>query len=597
MSRSQALLGALLLAAAVAAWPAAAEDVEVRAHLEPEMLAPGEDAFFSIEVSGGVFDRVDFEPDFELLNFEPIGGPTRSSNVRWINGVTHRSLRLTWRLRAADLGPAAVRRISVRVGGERYDLPARQARVVSDPPAGRRRPPVGQPQRPSWRFPDTLEDLWRQRAERREAQRPEIRLVAEATPRRPWAGQQVTFTLWLYTQTSIHQVSLKDLPEFRGFWVEEMTGGDGRRQEAVELDGETFYRTPLLQRALFPLRPGQYRIDPAEVFLVARLVPTNPFAPVLPRAEQIVRASAPLTVDVRPLPPVPPDLAGRWHGLVGDLALDARLVPSELAVGDASTLEVELTGRGNVEGLELPAPRLPPEVDALPPEETGGNRADGTRVTAQRAWSFPLVPRETGTWRLPPLELAYFDPEAGEYRLAATPALMLRARRAAPAAGRAGGPVLHPLKNAALPIEDDPLAPWQRALPWLFALPWAVVLGTALLRRRGADGDGGGPLATFAGRLDAAVAEERPRQAAIAIEAAWRDLLAASRALPPGLPPSRWRQHLRATGADERLLAELDALVEDLHYLRHAPQLSTVAELAAELAERSRRLGCRLAAR
>jgi hypothetical protein len=236
-------------------------------------------------------------------------------------------------------------------------------------------------------------------------------------------------------------------------------------------------------------------------------------------------------------------------------------------------------------------------VDALPPEETGGNRADGTRVTAQRAWSFPLVPRETGTWRLPPLELAYFDPEAGEYRLAATPALMLRARRAAPAAGRAGGPVLHPLKNAALPIEDDPLAPWQRALPWLFALPWAVVLGTALLRRRGADGDGGGPLATFAGRLDAAVAEERPRQAAIAIEAAWRDLLAASRALPPGLPPSRWRQHLRATGADERLLAELDALVEDLHYLRHAPQLSTVAELAAELAERSRRLGCRLAAR
>ena len=40
----------------------------------------------------------------------------------------------------------------------------------------------------------------------------------------------------------------------------------------------------------------------------------------------------------------------------------------------------------------------------------------------------------------------------------------------------------------------------------------------------------------------------------------------------------------------------VEASVDDLHYLRHAPQLSTVAELTGALAQRSRRLGRRLAA-
>ena len=588
-----------LLAGSLAAVPAArAADVRVRAVLEPGEIGPGDDAFFSIEVSGGVFDHVDFRPTFELVNFEQVGGPARSDNLQWVNGVTHRSTKLTWRLRAGDLGIAAVRRISVEVDGERYDLPSRQARVVAEPPSSRRRPLAGQPQPPASPFPSLLEDLWRQGERRREAERPQVRLIAEVTPRSPWVGQQVTYTLWLYTQTSIAQVNTKELPEFRGFWVEEMPRRDDTPTESVELDGETYYRTPLLQRALFALRPGRYDVDPAQAYLVARLAPSNPFAALLPRSEQIERASQPLTLDVRPLPAVPPDLAGSFHGLVGDLSLAARLVPSELAVGDASTLEVKLTGRGNVAGLELPTPRTPAAVEVMRPEESGGNQLDGTTVRADRSWSFPLVPQRPGTWRLPPLQLTYFDPAAGEYRLATAEPLVLRARRGEAQAAAAGGPMLHPLKNAALPLEGAGVPPWRTALPWLFALPWALVLTTVLVRRRrrAAEGPADAADQRFAQRLAVATAEHRPRQSAIALETAWRELLEETHGLPRDLPPSRWRRHLEATGVDERHLAELDELVDDLHYLRHAPELSSVAQLSGELASRSRRLGRRLTA-
>lgn len=591
----RALLPALALLLVLVTGAAAAAEVQATADLEPEVLGPGDVAFFSIEVTGGVFNRVGFDPDFELVNFDAVGNPSRNEGVSWINGVTTRKLQLTWRLRARELGLAAVRGIRVRVGGQVYELPAQQARVVEDPPPSARRPPQATA---PWgrnlprRLPDPLEELWERRRPRRSSEPAEVRLLAEVTPARPWQGQQVTYTLWLYTQASVARINPKAVPEFRGFWVEEIPRPANLPTEPAELDGERFYRTAILRRAVFPLRPGRYEIDPAEIYLVLRTPAANPFGRSLTRHEQVERASNRVTVDVRPLPPPPPDLAGRFTGLVGRMSLDARLVPSELAVGEASTLELTLAGRGNAAGLAAPQPELPDGVELLPAAAGGGNRLDGLRVHTERTWSYPLVPREPGTWRLPPVEVPYFDPDDGTYRLASAPPLVLRARRGAPSTTLAGGPALHPIKNAALP---DGAAAGRRPgdlLPWLFALPWALLLAAGLVRLRRRDDDG--VVERFDRRLDDALAAERPRQTAIAIEAAWHDLLAERFDLPPELPPSRWPEHVTGRGAAADDGDALGELMDDLHYLRNAPQLSTIGQLTGELAARSSRLARRL---
>lgn len=595
MSRPRRLLPAVLaLMALASAAVASAAEVQVSAELQPDVLAPGDVAFFTIEVSGGVFNQVGFDPEFDLVNFEPVGNPTRNEGVSWINGVTSRRLQLTWRLRAGELGLAAVRGIRVRVGGQVYELPAQEARVVENPPptAGRRAPTAPFGRNLPRRLPDPLEELWERRRARRPSEPPEVRLVAQATPAHPWQGQQVTYTLWLYVQTNVARVNPKTMPEFRGFWVEEIPRPANLSTEPAELDGERYYRTAILRRALFPLRPGRYEIDPAEVYLVLRNPAMNPFGRSLLRSEEVARTSNRVVIDVRPLPPPPPDLDGRFDGLVGQMSLDARLVPSELAVGEASTLEINLHGRGNAAGLAAPQPRLPDGVKALPASSDGGNRLDGARVQTERTWRVPLVPQEPGTWRLPPVEVAYFDPDDGTYRLAAADPLVLRARRGAPATTMAGGPALHPIKNAALP--DAAAA--RRAgdlLPWLFALPWALLLTAGLVRLR-RDDDADGAVERFRRGVDAATAAERPRQTAIALEAAWRDLLAERFELPADLPPSRWPGHLTGRGAAPADGEALGELVEDLHYLRNAPQLSSIGQLTGELAERSRRLARRL---
>jgi len=52
--------------------------------------------------------------------------------------------------------------------------------------------------------------------------------------------------------------------------------------------------------------------------------------------------------------------------------------------------------------------------------------------------------------------------------------------------------------------------------------------------------------------------------------------------VPAGTPSRRWRELAAARGAAPETAAELGRLADDLHYLRHAPQLSATATLKSE---------------
>lgn len=126
-------------------------------------------------------------------------------------------------------------------------------------------------------------------------------------------------------------------------------------------------------------------------------------------------------------------------------------------------------------------------------------------------------------------------------------------------------------------------------MPWLFLLPWGLALVVTLARRRKGPsptvGHGG-----FEEKLRAAEPEERPRQAALRIEEAWREELARRWGVPPATPPARWREALAGKKLPAEILDELGRVLEDLQYLRNAPQLSATASLQADVIARSRRL-------
>jgi hypothetical protein len=118
----------------------------------------------------------------------------------------------------------------------------------------------------------------------------------------------------------------------------------------------------------------------------------------------------------------------------------------------------------------------------------------------------------------------------------------------------------------------------------------ALILGWKRLRRRNRPAR-----RRLVARLRAALAQAQPRHAAGEAEQAWRDFLRERYAVPTDTAPTQWPGLLAARGLGPALGGELLRLLEDLHYLRYAPQLASTDSLQRDLLERSRRLARRLA--
>jgi hypothetical protein len=634
------LLAALWLAAAAAGPLAAAAPVQIHVSLEPQVIGIDETATLTIEAEGGGISSLQFTPELTLDNLERVDGGSQFEDLNLVNGNLSRSFRYALRLRPVAVGPARVRLLVLHLRGQMVRLPDQVIHVQQQPagqPAGGT-PPAGpggalQPRDPA----DLFEQLFgaaHRSAEPPAAPGPAAFLRAEVQPAKPLVGEQAIYTLYLYTRQDVAAINATAMPTFRGFWVKDLPQPERLTPEMVTTLGARYGRVAILRKALFGLRPGPHPLEPAGCDVVIEPPSRGFFGPLpMARPEELHLRTPDLAVDVQPLPAAPPD----FGGLVGQVSLTARLQPYSLRIGEGATLTVTLAGAGNLQGVAPPRLDLPGGLSAFPPQQQSEDHLNGATVAGQRIWTFVLVPRLPGRFAVRPQAITYFDPGHREYRLAESPPLSLTALPAPAAASAAapagtGGAGRHPGPDAAPHGEARdgwwswPPHGWASLLPWL-ALAWGAVLTVLVVRRRaqpavfagtapaartgaagGGAGPGGGsaaaePSAAGAGATDPAelerklreaAREDRPRQAAALVEQGWRDYLAGRWGVPATMPPRRWAAALASQGAPPDLADQLVSLVEDLHYLRYAPQLSTTAAVRDQLLAGSRRLLRRL---
>ena len=573
----------LLLLPALAA-AAAAQEVRVDLELGPGgSIGLDELAVLNIRVDGADVRRLRPEADFELENLRVASGPSTSNRLLFHDGAAARSLTLTWYLRPLAVGTARVHSARLRLGTREIPLPEAQLKVAE---------PVERRSDVAAREPDAPRDVFRADslenpfgAPRRRARRvapPQIYLRAAVEPAEPYVGEQVLYTLYLFTQADVRSVNPEELPDFKGFWSRVVPQPEQLRPKMIYRQGERIGRVVLLQRALFPRRAGRFEIEPVTARLAALMPDDSPFRS-LPRTREILRSSDPVTIDVRELPPPPTG----FQGAVGEIELSAELTPTELEVGDAATLELTLSGLGHFQGLPPPLLGELPGIKVFPPQQRSNETVERKNVAGERTWSFVLVPERPGNRRLPAIEVPFFDPAQERYRLASVTPPALNVKGSTGRSQLEGRTVeLHSIRTAALP----PPGTGRRAdlRPLLFGLPWLLAAAVLLLRRRGAGHRS--RRQRLLERLRLAAESGRPRQAAAEIEEAWRQFLHDRWDLPPGSPSTQWGTQLAARGVRRKAADELVKLADDLHYLRYAPKLSSTEELQRELIERSRRL-------
>jgi hypothetical protein len=171
------------------------------------------------------------------------------------------------------------------------------------------------------------------------------------------------------------------------------------------------YFTYQLQKQFRPIYAGAQAIPPV---LVKATLPTQVDARGRAlRTEKFVTSSAPLTVDIRPVPSA--GQPASFSGAIGRFHLDVDANPKILRVGDPLSLTLTLRGEGLLDTVHPPAleqqSKLAQDfkVQADPPAVKTDSDA--------KTFTYTLRPRRAGSREVPPIEVAYFDPDTQRFQV------------------------------------------------------------------------------------------------------------------------------------------------------------------------------------
>lgn len=327
----------------------------------------------------------------------------------------------------------------------------------------------------------------------------------------PYQGEQIIYTFRFYQGASLLQDPSYDPPTFTGFWSDQQPE---QTTYTTEANGRTYFVTEL-QTVLFPTVSGEVIIDPATLEIPGGFFSAGG-----------VFTTEPITVNVRPLPANPP--AG-FTGGVGQFEIQAAVDTTTSEVNDAVTLQVTLTGEGNLPTLADLTWDAGPDWRAFDPQvETSTSLANG-RLQGSRVYEQILVPVNAGDLQIPAIPFSYFDPVSEQYVTITTEpiAVQVAPDTSAPLPQVGDGAVvttatarlgLAPMKAAPSSWRSAPQTLVEQPAYWLlFAIP-LLMLGAFNLTRE-------------LRRQRRATASDRKRQAAATT--ARRELDAAATAVDP----------------------------------------------------------------
>ncbi len=565
---------AIALLAGLAATDLDAEGI--RSEVDARRVGVEDEVELTVTVEGRALDEVPLPP---LTNLKVVAGPSASTQVSIVNGQMSQSRTWTWVLRPAAAGKAEVGPARARFGGGEQTAPAIAIEVV---------PGRVKPARPSSRvdpFGDPFggQNPFESMRGRRREPTTEPQIALEAVPNRTslHVGEPLLLTYFLYTQTTVTDLQFTEAPQFAGFWVEDLERPRASPSgESATLGGVPYRRFAIILKLLYPTRAGKLTL-PASTMRIA--IPAQGF---FDSGAVVERSTKPVTIEVKPIPDEP-----GFSGAVGQFRVNTRLDRDSVALGEAATLRFTVEGSGNLKWVDrVPEVRVE-GARVYPPQTKSDLKAGLGGLTGSKTWEFVVVPQTTGTLEVPALAFSFFDPAAARLSKAETKALPLRveggtasagvAAPAAPRAAAAGAPL--PLRtDLDLPGVTFPaLGGRGVALAGIAVLALHAVLLAAYLpvfSRLRLGGQAGVPRPSASPRHVRAALQALGRvgkdsmskeAAASLIEKTLHDLF--------GEMDGDESERARAVGR----------LLEEVRFIRYAPQLGDYSEKLRELAERA----------
>jgi len=338
-------------------------------------------------------------PSFE--NFMILSGPNQSTSIQIINGAQSASLTYSFVIQAKSVGTFSIGSASIEQNGTTYKSEPIKISVVKG---------NAQPQPKNNDSQISNDEI---------AKNLFIKTTVDKT--RVYKGEQVTVTYKLYTRLSIAaQMSVNKLPQYQGFWAEELETPNNISFSTEVVNGKQFRVGVLKKAALFPTQTGTLEVTPFELTVPvqiqkqkSRSVWDDFFGDPFGRSEVIEfnAKSNVVKIEVESLPPGQPD---SFSGAVGDYSFDAKLNNTITKSNEPLTLNVNISGTGNIKLLDMPEINFPNGFEKYEPKVSEDINRKST-ISGTKKGEYLFVPRVVGIREIPPIEFSYFSPEKKKY--------------------------------------------------------------------------------------------------------------------------------------------------------------------------------------
>jgi hypothetical protein len=269
--------------------------------------------------------------------------------------------------------------------------------------------------------------------------------------------------------------------------------------------GNQIYQVLTFRTAATPLKAGKLQLGPVKQGMVLRVRQkqnrrspfNNSFDGIFTRYQQVpvtLEAKA-QTITVKPLPTA--NKPASFNGAVGRYTMQAKASPLEVTVGDPVTLNIQISGQGAIDSLNLPKLDWPGFKSYEPSVTTNKNNPLGLLGT--RTFEQVVIPESDKITKLPRIEFSFFDPVTGQYRVLAKGPFPLKVNPSdEPIAPLIGGNTARETSEPDSPPQTDiltiqhHLGSLGQALPlvarpnfWLLqSIPLLLWLGALLWRRK-----------------------------------------------------------------------------------------------------------------
>lgn len=339
----------------------------------------------------------------DLSKFLIISGPNQSSSIQFVNGASSASKTFTYYLKAKSLGTITIGSASIEYRGKVYKSEPVSVEIVKGA-TSRDKQKNEEPSVDS----EIAENLF---------------VKAFADKRKVYQGEQVTITYKLYTRLNIaSQMSVSKLPQYKGFWAEELETAKNIIFSTETVDGKQFRVGVLKKAALFPNQSGELSVTPFELnvpVLVQKKRRSNNifddfFTDPFGRGQTVDYSAKSNTLRINVLPLPTEGKPESFNGAVGDFTLNSSLDKSKTKANEPVSLKINIRGNGNIKLIDISEVKLPPGVEKYDPKVSEQiNRSN--KISGKKTIEYLIVPRTPGAKRIAGIPFSFFNPNKKSY--------------------------------------------------------------------------------------------------------------------------------------------------------------------------------------